>query len=163
MSVPSFSRWHQAIKEKDGEWIGNILADDILFSSPAVFKSYKGKPPAMMILSNVLEVIQSFQYQRTWLEGRKWGIERKYIYFWSFAASFLIIFSFIVLEFRGKITDSRDGKVKDIHGVDIIEFNKEGKIANFAVMVRPFQALEVLKHEMGIRIVAQMKQIKSKL
>jgi 2,4-dienoyl-CoA reductase (NADPH2) len=42
-----------------------------------------------------------------------------------------------------------------LRGVDLIEFNAEGKIVDFEVMVRPANALQVLGVEMGKRMAAR--------
>ena len=52
----------------------------------------------------------------------------------------------MVLEFEAEI----DGKY--INGVDIIDFNEDGKITHFKVMVRPLQAVNMLWEKMGLAL-----------
>jgi hypothetical protein len=56
----------------------------------------------------------------------------------------------MVLEFEAEI----DGKY--VNGVDIIDFNDEGKITQFKVMVRPLQAVNMLWEKMAATL-DQMK------
>ena len=47
-----------------------------------------------------------------------------------------------VLEFETYIDDIA------VNGVDMIEWNKEGKITNFKVMIRPFKAVQKVQQKM---------------
>ncbi len=52
----------------------------------------------------------------------------------------------VVLEFSANIGE------KQLKGVDVIQFDDSGKIIEFEVMVRPFNALQALGEEMGKRL-----------
>ena len=45
--------------------LGSILAEDIVFRSPFVWKPYSGKATTMHILRIVLTVFEDFRYHRT--------------------------------------------------------------------------------------------------
>jgi hypothetical protein len=47
-----------------------------------------------------------------------------------------------VLEFETYIDDI------SVNGVDIIEWNEDGKIVNFKVMIRPFKAVQKVQQKM---------------
>ena len=47
-----------------------------------------------------------------------------------------------MLEFETYIDDI------SVNGVDMIEWNKEGKITNFKVMIRPFKAVQKVQEKM---------------
>ena len=47
-----------------------------------------------------------------------------------------------ILEFETKIDEIF------VNGVDMIEWNDHGKIINFKVMIRPYQAVEKVKEKM---------------
>ena len=47
-----------------------------------------------------------------------------------------------VLEFETYIDEI------SVNGVDIIEWNEEGKIVNFKVMIRPFKAVQKVQQKM---------------
>ena len=52
----------------------------------------------------------------------------------------------MILEFEAEI----EGKY--VNGVDIIDFNDEGLITEFKVMVRPLQAVNMLWQQMGAQL-----------
>ncbi len=78
-----------------------------------------------VILPAVFSVLENFEYHR------HFGSETGY-----------------VLEFSATIGDDR------VTGVDLIEFNDEGKIADFMVMMRPAGVVLALSVEVGKRIAA---------
>ena len=117
------SLWHQFIETKNPEILHGLLADDIKFHSPFVWKPKLGKPMATAILATVTEVFEDFQYIRE--------IFNK---------------NLACLEFTARIGEF------DLRGVDIIEFNDDGKIIDFEVMIRPANALQKLGTEMTKRL-----------
>jgi hypothetical protein len=52
----------------------------------------------------------------------------------------------VVLEFSANVGD------KKLKGIDMIQFNEQGQIVDFEVMIRPKSGLEALAAEMGQRI-----------
>jgi len=52
----------------------------------------------------------------------------------------------VVLEFSANVSG------KSLKGIDMIQFNEQGKIINFEVMVRPMSGLAALAEQMGERI-----------
>ena len=64
----------------------------------------------------------------------------------------------VVLEFSANVNG------KALKGIDLIQFDAEGKIVDFEVMVRPMSGLQALGEEMGKRLapyLAMMKPAKS--
>ncbi|HWQ36017.1 MAG TPA: nuclear transport factor 2 family protein [Blastocatellia bacterium] len=124
----ALTRWHQCVTDRDMNTLREILADDIRFHSPFLWKPKEGTDAALMILSNVVQVFEDFKYHREMTDGTTW-----------------------TLEFSARVGDLA------LKGVDIIRFNEEGKIADFEVMIRPANALQALGAEMGRRLAAQTK------
>jgi hypothetical protein len=58
------------------------------------------------------------------------------------------------LEFSARVGE------RSLKGVDIIAFDADGLIADFEVMVRPFNAMQALGQEMGARLAAHLPQFK---
>ena len=54
----------KAVESHDSEKIEALLADDIVFRSPAVYKPYEGKPVVSAILRAVNRVFEDFRYTR---------------------------------------------------------------------------------------------------
>ena len=122
----ALARWHQCVTDRDMHSLREILADDIRFHSPFLWKPKEGKDAAMMILSNVVQVFEDFKYHREMTDGTTW-----------------------TLEFSARVGELA------LKGVDIIRFTEDGRIADFEVMIRPANALQALGAEMGRRLAAQ--------
>lgn len=125
----SLNHWHDMVLKQDLSDLMSILAVDAQFRSPAVFKPYQGAPVVNLILNTVLQVFEDFSYHRVFAtpDGDS-----------------------VVLEFKAMAAG------KEIHGIDMIRFNSDGKITDFEVMIRPMSALQTLAAEMGARLAPFM-------
>lgn len=56
----------------------------------------------------------------------------------------------MVLEFSANVSE------KKLKGIDMIQFNEQGQIIDFEVMLRPKSGLEALAVQMGQRMAAFM-------
>ena len=114
-------KWHEVMKNSELELLDEIIADDATFSSPVVFKPMLGKEITMMYLSAAGQSfnMEKFQYTKEIHDGMN-----------------------SVLEFETYIDEI------SVNGVDIIEWNKDGKIVNFKVMIRPFKAVQKVQQKM---------------
>ena len=114
-------KWHEVILEGKMELLDNLLNDNATFYSPVVFTPLEGKEITKMYLSaaGLSFNMDSFKYTREVNDGYH-----------------------SVLEFETTI----DGI--SVNGVDMIEWDDDGKILNFKVMIRPFKAVEIVKNKM---------------
>ena len=114
-------KWHEVLKNDDQGLLENLIADDAVFSSPVVFTPMEGKEITMMYLSAAGQSfnMEKFKYTKEIHDGMN-----------------------SVLEFETYIDDI------SVNGVDIIEWNEEGKIVNFKVMIRPFKAVQKVQQKM---------------
>jgi hypothetical protein len=112
-----------AVEARDLDAIGTMLAEDVVFRSPVVFKPYRGRAITSAILRTVTEVFEDFHYVR---EVRDPSGEE-------------------VLVFEAKV----DGL--ELTGCDLLRYDEEGKIVDFMVMVRPLRAAQTLQREMAAR------------
>ena len=114
-------KWHEVLKNDDQGLLENLIADDAVFSSPVVFTPMEGKAITMMYLSAAGQSfnMEKFKYTKEIHDGMN-----------------------SVLEFETYIDDI------SVNGVDIIEWNEEGKIVNFKVMIRPFKAVQKVQQKM---------------
>jgi hypothetical protein len=106
-----------ALERGDVEAASEMLAENVVFRSPAVFEPYEGKPATIVLLKAVSRVFRDFRYVRTFLEedGRGMG-----------------------LVFEAKVGS------KVVEGIDLIRLDAHGLVSDFRVMVRPHSALEAL-------------------
>lgn len=115
--------WHKFVETQDATILDEILAENVQFHSPFIWKPKDGKAITTIILTTVTKVFQDFRYVREILSENNWA-----------------------LEFEAKVGEF------SLRGVDLIQFNEEGKIIDFEVMIRPANALQALGMEMGKRL-----------
>jgi hypothetical protein len=108
--------WHAVATSRDPSGLSDLLADDVVFRSPAVHTPQEGKAITTAYLSAAITVL---------------GPTLTYVREWHADGS-------AVLEF----TASLDGLT--VHGVDMLTWNDDGRITDFTVMVRPFKGLQKL-------------------
>ena len=115
-------RFRQAVEARDEQAIADLLADDVVFTSPVAFAPYPGKPITAAILRAVMRVFEDFHYIReiTDTDGRDSAL----------------VFQAVV-----------DGK--QITGCDFLHVNDDGLIDDFMVMVRPLSAANALSTAMA--------------
>jgi len=121
--------WHAYMDKPSAEALEAMLHEECSFISPVVFTPQKGRDITMKYLLSAGQVFHDTQF--------------RYV-------SELVGANRMVLEFEAEI----DGKY--VNGVDIIDFNDEGKITQFKVMVRPLQAVNMLWEKMAATL-DQMK------
>ncbi len=119
-------QWHHIVFARDLEALSAILAEDVVFRSPFVWKPYHGRMPTFVILSTVIEVFADFAYHRALLVGDNWA-----------------------LEFSAYVGDL------SLKGIDLIRWNKAEQIVEFEVFVRPYNSLQALGQQMQQRLAAQ--------
>ena len=114
-------KWHKVIESDDLKMLDEIIADNAVFSSPVVFKPMQGKEITMMYLHAAGQSfnMEKFKYTREIHDDMN-----------------------SVLEFETYIDDI------SVNGVDMIEWNEDGKICNFKVMIRPFKAVQKVQEKM---------------
>lgn len=115
-------KWHSVVFGRNMDALKELLSEKITFYSPVVFKPKNTKAEAMFVLSNVIEVFKDFKYHREFIDGRNWA-----------------------LEFSANVGD------KAVKGIDLIEFDENGKIINFEVLIRPLSGLIALGEDMNRR------------
>jgi ketosteroid isomerase-like protein len=114
--------FRKAVEAGDHAAIEELLADDVVFTSPVAFKPYPGKAITAAILRGVSRVFTDFRYVReiAGADGRDHA-----------------------LVFTAKVGD------KELNGCDFLHFDEDGRIDDLMVMVRPISAAHALSEAMG--------------
>ena len=115
--------WHDVVFNRRLDILGDLLAEDVTFRSPFLWKPYHGRYPAFVILSTVTDVFKDFAYHRELVVDNTWALE--------FSANV------------GELS---------LKGIDLIELNDEDQIQEFEVFVRPANGLQALGDEMRRRL-----------
>ncbi len=136
--------WHKHLKGELPGGLDSLLAEDVVFYSPIVFSSQKGREVTKLYLNAAGATLGgggdsekkdektdqiSFGYTKEVLCGHH-----------------------AVLEFETSV----EGKY--MNGVDIITCNDEGKIIEFKVMVRPLQAIQAVHRQMAAMLEKMKKE-----
>jgi hypothetical protein len=108
--------WHAVVESGDPALLDGLLADDVVFRSPAVFAPQEGKDVTALYLRGAMAVL---------------GPSLRYVGEWYGPSS-------AVLEFEAEL----DGLY--VHGVDMLRWNDDDRLVGFTVMVRPMRGLTKL-------------------
>jgi hypothetical protein len=118
---PAVRAWHAVAESGDLALLDELLADDVVFRSPAVFAPQEGKALTARYLSSAIVIL---------------GPSLRYVSEWHDPVS-------AVLEFEAEL----DGSY--VQGVDMLRWNTVDKLVSFTVMVRPMRGLQKLIELMG--------------
>ena len=121
----SLKAWHEMVAKLDLAALEEIVHPEATFRSPMSINPYTPAPALIMALSTVITVFEDFTYYRQFVSED--GLN-------------------VVLEFSAKVGD------KTVKGIDMIQFNEDGLITDFEVMIRPLNGLQALGAEMAARI-----------
>jgi hypothetical protein len=112
--------FREAVERADLDAAVALLAEGVVFRSPAVFKPYEGRETVATILRTVFGVFEDFHYTDE-LDGD--GV-------------------------HGLLFDARVGE-RSLQGIDLLRPDADGQIAEFTVMIRPASGLVALAERMG--------------
>ncbi|MFC8067906.1 nuclear transport factor 2 family protein [Streptomyces sp. NPDC057293] len=122
-----------AVEAHDIDAVEALLAEDVVFTSPVVFKPYRGKAITAAILRAVERVFEDFRYER--VIGEEGGRDH-------------------ALVFSARVGD------REIGGCDFLHLDESGRIDELTVMVRPLSGAQALQAAMSAQFerIAQEAQ-----
>lgn len=114
-----------AIEARDTEAAVAALADDVVFRSPVVFRPYAGKGTAAAVMTAVTHVFEDFVYEAELAseDGRDHA-----------------------LVFRARVGG------EEIEGCDFLHHDRDGRVDQLTVMVRPLSAALSLRDRMAAQL-----------
>ncbi|TMK23787.1 MAG: nuclear transport factor 2 family protein [Actinobacteria bacterium] len=121
--VGSAAGFRAAVESRDIDAVRELLAEDIVFHSPATFHPFIGRETVMALLGIVAETFEDFRYTDE-LE--------------TDGAHALI--------FRAGIGG------REIEGLDLMRFDDDGLVADFTVMLRPLSGLVPFAQAVGEKV-----------
>ena len=129
----SLEKWHEMVAAANVGELASILHPKAVFRSPMAHTPYPSAQAVQLILGTVVKVFEDFTYHRQLASADGHSV---------------------VLEFSAKVNG------KELKGIDMIQFDDEGKIVDFEVMVRPMSGLQALGDEMGKRLAPYLAAMK---
>lgn len=131
MSIDTLSTWHDLVASRNAKGLSALLADNVVFHSPVVHTPQVGKAITTQYLAAAFHVFfnETFAYVREIAGPRD-----------------------AVLEFQVTI----DGIA--VNGVDMLQWDDEGRIVEFKVLIRPLKAVNLIHQKMGAMLQAQQQQ-----
>ena len=124
-----------AVEEQDLDQLTELFTEDVSFYSPVKFRPFRGRQEVLGLFGVLLRTFEDFRYI-----GRFEGTAETSDDGTEAPAT--------VLAFRATV----DGK--EIHGIDQLQFDEQGRIKEFTVMVRPQSALRALSEAVFAGLVA---------
>lgn len=128
-------RFRTAVEQRDLAALDDLFTDDIRLYSPVKFTPFEGRAMVLGLFGVLLRTFEDFRYvgqldgtAETSADGEQAPSE--------------------ILLFRATV----DGR--QIHGIDLLQFDEAGRIKEFTVMVRPQSAVQALGQAVLAGLVA---------
>jgi hypothetical protein len=125
----------RALETKDAAAVEALLAEDVVFRSPALFKPYAGRDATMVFLRAAMETFEDFRYVRTFSEDSPSGGRGHVLMF----------------------TASVGGR--ELEGADFVSLDDAGLVSEFRVMIRPMSGLIALAEAMAPRVAGPLADL----
>jgi hypothetical protein len=117
--------FRRAAESKDLDLLRETLREDVVLHSPILFRGFEGRDIVIVVLSQVIEVLEDFRYTDELVEGDT-----------------------VALRFKAMVGD------RELEGIDFLELDADGKIAELTVFMRPLSALTSFNEQMTARLAA---------
>ncbi|WP_124283273.1 nuclear transport factor 2 family protein [Streptomyces sp. ADI97-07] len=118
-------RFRSAVEKRDLAALDGLFTEDVRLFSPVKFTPFEGRPMVLGLFGVLLRTFEGFRYVGH-LEGEALT-----------SAEGAEVPSEILL-FRASVNG------REIHGIDLLQFDEAGRIKEFTVMVRPMSAVQAL-------------------
>jgi len=124
---PAVAAWHRVVEARDPALLDDLLAENCVFRSPALHSPQEGRALTTTYLAAAVVVLApTLAYQHEWYDDER-----------------------AVLEFTAEL----DGL--SLHGVDMLRWDRDDRLVEFTVMVRPFKGLTTLMEHMAAQLTGQ--------
>ncbi len=112
-----------AAEAKDLEGMKETLREDVILHSPILFRGFEGRDVVIQVLTHVAATLEDFAYTDELAED---GV--------------------VVLRFKARVGD------RELEGIDFLELDEEGRVAELTVFMRPMSALTRFNEQMAARL-----------
>lgn len=124
-----------AVDRRDLDALGEVFTEDIRLYSPVKFTPFEGRPMVLGLFGVLLRTFEDFRYVGEFAGASQTSTDGME------APS-------AVLLFRATVGG------REIHGIDLLHLDDDGRIKEFTVMVRPQSAVQALGEAVLTGLVA---------
>lgn len=115
--------FRRAAEAKDLGLLAETLREDVVLHSPILFRGFEGREVVTQVLTHVVATLEDFVYTDELADD-----------------------STVVLRFKARVGD------RELEGIDFLELDEEGKVAELTVFMRPMSALTRFNEQMSERL-----------
>ncbi|MFJ9849016.1 nuclear transport factor 2 family protein [Streptomyces sp. NPDC101150] len=130
-------RFRAAVESRQLDALEGLFTEDVRFYSPVKFTPFEGRSMVLGLFGVLLRTFEDFRYVGE-LAGRAE----------TAAGAEAGAADSVILIFRATVNG------KEIHGIDLLQFDESGRIKEFTVMVRPQSAVHALSEAVLAGLVA---------
>ena len=120
--------FRRAAEAKDLELLAETLRDDVVLHSPILFRGFEGREVVTQVLTHVAATLEDLTYIDE-LAGERT----------------------VALRFKARVED------RELEGIDFLELDEEGRVAELTVFMRPLSALTRFNERMTDRLGVPQK------
>jgi hypothetical protein len=117
--------FRRAAESKDLELLTETLREDVILHSPVLFRGFEGRDTVAAVLTHVAATLEDLTYTDELTDGNT-----------------------VALRFKANVGD------KELEGIDFLELDENGNVAELTVFMRPFSALTAFNEQMISRLGA---------
>ncbi|MEV6393930.1 nuclear transport factor 2 family protein [Streptomyces sp. NPDC051907] len=128
-------RFRAAVEKRDLAALDGLFTEDVRLYSPVKFTPFEGRPMVLGLFGVLLRTFEDFRYVGQFEGAAETSVDG-------------VEAEADVLLFRATVNG------KEIHGIDLLHFDEEGRIKEFTVMVRPLSATQALGEAVLAGLVA---------
>ena len=115
--------FRRAAEAKDVELLTETLREDVELHSPILFRGFEGREIVGLVLTHVAATLEDLTYVDELREGDT-----------------------VALRFKASVGD------RELEGIDFLELDDEGRVADLTVFMRPMSALTAFNEQMAERL-----------
>jgi hypothetical protein len=125
--MPEPHPFRRAAEAKDLELLTQTLREDVVLHSPILFRGFEGRDTVATVLTHVAATLEDLTYVDELNDGKT-----------------------VCLRFKANVA----GTKREREGIDYLELDEEGRVAELTVFMRPFSALTAFNEQMSARLGA---------
>jgi SnoaL-like domain len=119
--------FRRAAEAKDLALLTETLREDVVLHSPILFRGFDGRDTVATVLTHVAATLEDLTYVDELSDGKS-----------------------VCLRFKAKVA----GTDRELEGIDFLELDDDGRVAELTVFMRPFSALTAFNEQMSARLGA---------